>query len=40
MKSPPVQHPDDGAATLVEQFIQKYGPKAPKKARERTAAEA
>ena len=40
MKSPPVQHHDDACRDGVEKFISKYGTKAPKKARERTAAEA
>jgi myo-inositol-1-phosphate synthase len=40
MKSPPVQHHDDVCRDGVEKFIQKHGKQAPKKARERTTAEA
>jgi myo-inositol-1-phosphate synthase len=40
MKSPPVQHHDDACRDGVEKFISKYGKQAPKKARERTSAEA
>ena len=40
MKSPPFQHHDDECRDNVEAFIEKYGPKPAKKAREKAAAKA